>query len=306
MWFRNALLYRISDNAFNVTAEELEDHLQSRPARPCGSQEVFTLGFTHPFGRHSESFVQVANKAFLVALRKEERILPGSVVKDALSEKVEEIENRDGRKVYKKEKDTLKDEIILNLLPRAFTRSSVTLAVIDMQERLIYVDAASAKKAEDLLSLMREIIGTLPVRPVSVKVAPTSSMTEWVKGENVPESLYALDSATLVDTSEDGGKIAATRQDLGSEEIQQHLQAGKIVSELSLAYEDKMTFKINDHLAIKSIRFEDVLMDEADDQGGDDMAGQLDAQLHIMVGAFRELIPVITDAFGGEDIPQGI
>ncbi len=48
----------------------------------------------------------------LIAARKEERILPGSVVRDALKEKVDEIEAEQMRKVYKKERDQLKDEII--------------------------------------------------------------------------------------------------------------------------------------------------------------------------------------------------
>src|SRR5690606_9640558 len=101
MWFRNLLLYRFSQPV-PVTAAELLAALEQRPARPCASQDTHTLGWTTPFGRHSENLLQVAEGYWLVALRKEERILPGSVVKDALAEKVEEIEARDARKVYKK------------------------------------------------------------------------------------------------------------------------------------------------------------------------------------------------------------
>jgi hypothetical protein len=53
--------------------------------------------------------------------RKEERILPGSVVRDAVKEKVEEIEAEQMRKVYKKERDQIKDEIIQAFLPRALS-----------------------------------------------------------------------------------------------------------------------------------------------------------------------------------------
>lgn len=305
MWFKNILAYRIADN-FELTEEILQGALEERPARPCGSQETHTLGFTKPFGRHSENLLQVAGKAFLIAMRKEERILPSSVVKDALEEKVLEIETRDSRKVYKKERDTLKDEIIITLLPRAFTRSSVTMAIIDMESGMVFVDASSTKKSEDLLSLLREQLGSLPVRPLSVKLAPSACMTQWVKESIAPEQLYLMDSATLLDTGEDGGKIAATRQDLGSDEIQNHLEAGKQVEKLALAFGDKLTFTIDDKLTIKGLRFEDVLTDEADDQGGDDMASQLDASLHVMIGALRELYPVLTDAFGGEDKPEGL
>lgn len=305
MWFKNILAYRMAAE-FQLDSDTLLEALEARPARPCASQELHTLGFTTPFGRHSENLVQVAGKAYLIAMRREERILPSSVVKDALAEKVEEIEERDGRKVYKKEKDTLKDEIILTLLPRAFTKSSVTLAVIDMESGLIFVDASSPKKSEDLLSLLREQLGSLPVRPLNVKASPAACMTQWVKESTAPNDLYLMDSAILMDTGEDGGKIAATKQDLGSEEIQNHLDAGKLVEKLALAFRDKLTFAIDDKLVIKSLRFEDILMDEVDDQGGDDVASQLDATFHVMIGALRELYPVLTDAFGGEDRPESI
>src|SRR5690606_37300211 len=110
MWFRNLLLYRFSQDV-PFTEAELLAALEERPARPCASQETHTLGWTTPFGRHSENLLQVGDGYWLIALRKEERILPGSVVKDALAEKVEEIEARDARKIYKKERDTLKDDI---------------------------------------------------------------------------------------------------------------------------------------------------------------------------------------------------
>ncbi|MFN3579306.1 MAG: recombination-associated protein RdgC [Pseudomonas sp.] len=305
MWFRNLLLYRFSQTIpFSET--ELLDALSARPARPCGSQETHTLGWTTPFGRHSENVLQVANGYWLIALRKEERILPGSVVRETLGEKVEEIEARDGRKVYKKERDTLKDDIIMSLLPRAFTRTQTTLACIAPSEGWIAVDSSSSKRAEDLLNLLRECTGSLPVRPVSVKMAPAASMTDWVKTSQAPEGLVIGDECELRDTSEGGGVIRCKRQDLASDEIQQHLTVGKQVSQLSLQWQEKLSFSLDDKLTVKRLRFEDLLRDEADDQGGDDMAAQLDASFTIMAKSLSEFIPSLTQALGGEEIPQGI
>ena len=305
MWFRNLLLYRFSQDV-PFTEAELLTALEERPARPCASQETHTLGWTTPFGRHSENLLQVAEGYWLLAMRKEERILPSSVVKEALSEKVEEIEARDARKVYKKEKDTLKDEIVMTLLPRAFTRSQTTLALIAPGEGWIAVDTSSAKRAEDLLSLLREGTGSLPVRPMNVKIAPAACMTDWVKAGAAPEGLVISDECELRDTGEDGGVIRCKRQDLSSDEIQQHLAVGKQVSQLALHWQDKLSFTLDDKLSVKRLRFEELLRDEADDQGGDDMAGQLDASFIIMSRTLSELLPALTTALGGEDIPQGV
>ncbi|MCQ8210852.1 recombination-associated protein RdgC, partial [Cutibacterium acnes subsp. acnes] len=75
--------------------------------------------------------VHLSQDFFLISARKEERILPGSVVRDALKENVDEIEAQQMRKVYKKERDQIKDEIIQAFLPRAFIRKSGTFAAID-------------------------------------------------------------------------------------------------------------------------------------------------------------------------------
>jgi recombination associated protein RdgC len=93
------------------------------------------------------------------------------------------------RKVYKKERDQIKDEIIQAFLPRAFIRRSSTFAAIAPKQGLILVNSASPKRAEDLLSTLREVIGTLPVRPLTVKMSPTATMTEWVTTARKPPTI---------------------------------------------------------------------------------------------------------------------
>lgn len=306
MWFRNLLVYRMTQ-ALAVSLDELGERLTGKRARACDNQELTTYGFIAPIGKGEEApLVHVSNGFALIAARKEERILPGSVVRDALKEKVEQIEAEQMRKVYKKERDQLKDEIIQAFLPRAFTRRSTTSAAIDMASGLIYVDTASAGKAEDLLSMLREVIGTLPVRPMAVKMAPTATFTDWLKTQQAAEGFFMLDNCELRDTSEDGGIVRVKRHDLSTEEIQLHLSTGKIVTELSLSWQDKLSFTMTDKLVIKRLRFEDLLQDQAAQDGGEEAAGQLDASFNLMMLTLRDLLPQLLEALGGEEVPQGI
>lgn len=210
------------------------------------------------------------------------------------------------RKVYKKERDQLKDEIVQTLLPRAFIRRSVTFAAIAPSLGLILVDTSSAKKAEDLLSTLREALGSLPVRPLTVKTAPTATLTEWVKTQEAAGDFFVLDECELRDTHEDGGVVRCKRQDLTSEEIQLHLTAGKLVTQLSLAWSDKLSFVLDDKVAIKRLRFEDMLQEKAEQDGGEDALGQLDASFTLMMLTFAEFIPALIEALGGEAMPEGI
>ncbi|HBZ93384.1 MAG TPA: recombination-associated protein RdgC, partial [Pseudomonas sp.] len=278
-----------------------------KPARPCESQKLTTYGFAAPLGKGDDApLVHAVEGMLLISARKEERMLPGSVVRDALKEKVDEIEATQMRKVYKKERDQLKDEIVQAFLPRAFIRKSSTFAAIDPVAGLIYVDASSPKRAEDLLSTLREAIGSLPVRPITVKIAPTATLTDWLKQQSAAKGFFVLDQALLRDTHAEGGSIAAKHQDLTSEEIQLHLSAGKQATQLALAWQDKLSFVIDDKLQIKRLRFEDLLTDQAEQDGGDDALSQQSASFFLMMRTFREFVPELLTAMGGEEIPQGL
>lgn len=306
MWFRNLLVYRLTQD-LPFVADELQAALAAKPARPCASQELTTYGFVAPFGKGADApLVHFSQDFILIAARKEDRILPGSVVRDALKEKVEEIEAEQMRKVYKKERDQLKDEIIQAFLPRAFIRRSTTFAAIAPKQGLILVNSASPKRAEDLLSTLREAIGSLPVRPLTVKMAPTAVLTEWVKTQQAAEHFTALDECELRDPQEDGGIIRCKRQDLTSDEIQLHLSTGKQVTQLSLAWQDKLSFVLDEKMIVKRLRFEDLLQDQAEQDGGDDDLSQQDASFTLMMLTFGEFLPQLFDALGGEEIPQGI
>ena len=168
------------------------------------------------------------------------------------------------------------------------------------------MNSASAKKAEDLLSTLREAIGSLPVRPLTVKIAPSATLTDWVKTQKAADDFFVLDECELRDTHEDGGVVRCKRQDLTSDEIQQHMEAGKQVTQLSLAWQDKLSFVLDDKLIIKRLRFEELLQDRAEQDGGDDALAQQDASFLLMMITFREFLPALFEAFGGEEVPQGI
>ena len=305
MWFKNLLTYRLTQEV-PFEPEALEAALASKPARPCASQELTTYGFVAPFGKGEDApLVHVSGEYLLIAARKEERILPSSVVNDAVKEKVEEIETEQMRKVYKKERDQIKDEIIQAFLPRAFIRRSMIFAAIAPRQGVILVNSASAKRAEDLLSTLREVMGSLPVRPATVKIAPVATMTDWVKSQQAAEGFYVLDECELRDTAEDGGIVRCKRQDLTGEEIQLHLSTGKVVTQLALAWQDKLSFILDDKMVIKRLKFEELLQEQAEQDGGDEAAQQFDASFQLMMMTFAEFLPVLFEALVGRRFRKG-
>lgn len=301
MFFKNLLVYRLSGDQ-PLNAETLETALRQKPSRPCGSRQANSYGFVAPLGEGEDApLVHAANGFLMVKTQHEERILPSSVVKDAVKEKVDTIEEEQARKVYKKEKDQIKDEVIQTLMPRAFVKKSHLHAAIDTTNGLIYVDAASSRKAEELLSAMREVLGSLPVRPVSVKLSPAATFTQWIKTQETPAGLFLLDECELRDTAEDGGIVRIKRDDLAGEEVRTHLDAGKQIVELGLAWEDKLSFVLDSKMTIKRLRFDDLLKEEAHQDAGEDAASLFDADFVIMMRTLQQLILKLLEALGGEE-----
>ncbi|MFC1749979.1 recombination-associated protein RdgC, partial [Pseudomonadota bacterium] len=169
MWFSNLQLYRLTQ-PFSHTAEELAEKLTEHAFKPCGKMELSSYGWVPPMGRYGTELIHAANGYIMVCTRKEEKILPASVIRDMVNEKALEIEEAQGRPVRRKERDAIKEEITHDLLPKAFTKSTLTFAYISLKDNLIVVNASSPNKAEELTSHLRGSIGSLAATPPSMRV----------------------------------------------------------------------------------------------------------------------------------------
>lgn len=300
MWFKNLQIYRFT-RPFELTVEQLETQLEACAFTPCGSQDISRFGWVKPLGKFGSTLTHAASGHILLCARKEEKMLPGTVVKEMLAEKVEAIEFEQGRALKKKEKEALKEEIMHTLLPRAFSRTSQTFAWINPADNLMVVDAGSAKKADDLLALLRKSIGSLPVVPVALKNPPEITMTEWLNEGNLPAAFTLEDEAELRSAMEHGGIIRCKQQDLMSEEIKNHLANDKLVTKLALNWGETLSFVLGDDLSIKRLKFSEELREQNDDVTSEDPAARLDADLALVTAELSQFIPALFAALGGEE-----
>lgn len=301
MWFRNARVFRFT-KPFEITAETLEEKLQEDAFKPCGPQETSRQGWVSPMGKHSDLLVHSAGGYHLIALRKEEKLLPASVIKELVDEKAEMIEAEQHRKVRRKEKDELKEEVTLEMLPRAFSKNRRCYAYLAPADGVLIVDAGSSKQAEDLASTLRKSLGSLPVRPPAVEQAPAFTFTGWLNESiDLPASIELGTECELKDTSEDGGVVRCKGLDLQGDEIRSHLDAGMQVTKLSITWDDNLSFVLDEELGIRRLKFGDTLQEKLDDVDADDAAARFDAAFSLMTLELARLIPGLLEALGGED-----
>lgn len=300
MWFKNLQIFQLKE-PFPHSQDELEQALASNQFRPCGPLEVGVQGWSSPLGNKGP-FCLAANGCFLLCLRREDKILPASVVNDLLTERVEQLESEEMRTLSRREKRMLKDDIYHELLPKAFTRSLPMYAYVDPHANRILVDSASSKKAEDLISQLRKSLSSLPARPLGVQHAPADIMTRWLKDGDLPDGFTLSDQCELRDPDEAGGIVRCRHQELDSEEIQTHLRAGKRAVQLAVEWENHVGLVLTDQPALKRLRFADRLVEEAADAAGDDPAALVDADLSLMTLELRRLVDRIVEIFGGMSI----
>lgn len=299
MQFKNVIPYRLTGE-FPLTSEQLEEKLAEQQFTPCGSQDLSRYGWVSPSNGLSDMLTHEAHGAILICAQKEEKIIPPKEVKRLVEEKAKLIEKEQARKVYRKERDQLKDEVVMDMLPRAFSRFSQVHALILPQHGWVIVDSATHKKAEELLSYLRGTLGTLPIQLPDVKHSPSAIMSQWVETSSPrPKGVEILDEAQMRDNLVEGGVITIKGQELVSDEFVAHLEAGKRVVKLAIEWEESIRFKLSEDLTLKQIKFTDQLKERMDQESNEDQLAQFDSDVALHSAEYARLIPLIVEAFGG-------
>lgn len=299
-FFKNAIIYRIS-NPMSLMAQlaTIEQQLLPFQFTPCGSQDMARTGWVPATEQH-HTLVHQANGQYLLTIQKQEKIIPGPVIKQHLNARITKLETEQGRRLKKTEKDALKDEVLHSLLPRAFVKNSRRQLWIDITNGLIVVDASSAKRAEDALALLRKSLGSLPVVPLTTENPVELTATEWVRSGNAPTGFTMGDSAELKAILTDGGVARVKKQDLTSDEIATHIEAGKVVTKLAMDWQQRVTFTLTDSATLNRLKFCDELMCQNDDIDFEDSLVRFDADFVLMTGELQALIKQLITALGGE------
>lgn len=287
MWFKALRIYQ-ARTAQPWSSERLQAALTTHPFRHCGSQEEMTAGWVSPMG--NETLVVSQGDHWLMQLKIEERILPAAVVREQLQEQLEEIEAAEGRKIGRKEKQNLAEEIRIQLLPRAFTRSKKIWVWLDGQNHRVLINTTTEKLCEQALNLLREGLGSLPVVPLNTQLAASQVMTFWLQDQPA-SGVELLDACELRDPEDDKAVVRIKGQSLVGDEIQQHLDAGKKATQLRINWQDQVTFTLTDTLTLKSLSYADELLEEAEAVNPDqDPLVALDAEFILMTNTLSSLV----------------
>ena len=295
--FKNALLYRI-ENWDAPAGGAIEERLAGQRFIECAASQPESSGWVEPRGKkHGALLEQVVGQTIL-RLCVERKPVPASVVKTLLEERLQKIEDDTGRRPRGKQAKELKEAIQHELLPRAFAKRSHTLVWLDAKAGLVLVDAASVKKADALVTRLVDLLGGgMRLALLQTQTSPATAMAQWLATREAPAGFSIDRDCELKQPDSEKATVRYARHTLDIDELAAHIQQGKLPTQLAMTWNGRVSFVLTEALTLKRIKLLDVVLEGTPEPQGDD---GFDADVALITGELRMLIPDLVAALGGE------
>lgn len=295
MLFKNLIVYRIGPTwAPDLAA--VNEQLAKAEFAECSATQEKSVGWVPPRGEAHGAFAEAVAGQWVLKLMIESKAVPGSVINRKLKEKAAAIEQATGRKPGKKETRDLKDDLKQELLPMAFTRQGSVGVWIDPEARLLFVDASSQGKADDVVTALIEQVEGLTLTLLQTQQSAAAAMSQWLLTQEPPAGFTIDRECELKATDDSKAAVRYSKHPLDIDEIRGHIEAGKVPTKLALTWNDRVSFLLTDNLQVKKISF----LEGVDDVAGSAREDGFDADVAIATGELCQLVPELLEALGGE------
>lgn len=302
MWFRNLIVLRVPAGS-PLDADTLADALLPFAFTEPTSVEALRTGFVPPRDGDA-SLVASVGRQLLFALRQEKKLLPAKVVAQFVRQRAERIEAEEGFRPGRKRMKEIKEQVVDELLPRAFSLATDTRAWIDPVNGWLVVDAASTSRADEVVGLLAKAFDGFPGRPLKTAQSPAGAMTAWLSDGEAPAG-FSIDQDVVLKARDGKATVRYANQSLEADDVGRHVKAGKQCTRLALTWRDRVSIVLTDTLAIKRVRPLDVLTEsEAGSAAATDADERFASDFALMTGELAALLDGVVDALGGP-LPDG-
>lgn len=296
--FKNILIYGIVGD-FKIEALALESALGNARFVPCGASEEKSLGWIEPRGEENGLLVESVGGQLILKSMLETRSLPPSEIDKQAKKRAVEVEAQTGRKPGKKEMKEIKEQVRLEMMPRAFSKESQILLWIDPVNRWVVVGSGSPARADDVMTLLVKCVDGLGVKPIETNLSPSAAMSNWLVSQEAPAGFSVDRECELKAADESKTTIKYGKHPLDIDEVTSHVKEGKLPVKLAMTWKGRVSFVLTDSLQVKKLDFQNVVFDGKSENKKDGF----DADVAIFTGEMVNLIPDLLDALGGRIYP---
>lgn len=254
----------------------------------------------------------VQGRAMLCCVQISERILPGAVLREKVNEKVNAMTDREGRRPGKKQIAEIKDDVVLELLPKAFIRRKLIPVMFVDDHMLIF--STSAKVCDDVITLFVRSVDAFPKLGVSnlemrVKNNPPGALTSLAKegssgnfGEDETYACFQIANAAVL-KGEGKKTVRIKDKDMGDSDMQALLEQDYSVTALRVDWLDagdtdtSVTLTVNEHLVCSAVVLADVAT--SSEKGEDAKAAQFMSVAWLTAMTTSKMLGTLVDVMGG-------
>jgi recombination associated protein RdgC len=121
-------------------------------------------------------------------------------------------------------------------------------------------------------------------------------MTAWLEMDEAPAGFTIDQDATLQATGESKASIRYVKHALEPGDVGAHIKAGKSCRRLAMTWDSKISFVLDESLAIKGVKALDVLTENAPRNDEE----RFDGDFALMTGELAKMLADLVEALGGE------
>lgn len=296
--FKNLSAFRIQDD-WHPSLSQAEAALKKFRFAECGATQAVSAGWVEPRGEKHGQLVEAIGDQWMLSLCIQSKLLPTGVVKEEVDKRIEQISHREGRRPGKKEVREIKESVILDLLPKAFSKKELVSIWIDRKNKLVVIDTASQSKCDSTTSALIKSLDGLAIGLLQTQMSPSTCMSQWLLDDDPPASFSVDSECELKSNDERRSAVKYSRHQLDTDEVKQHLTHGKSPTQLAMTWSERVSFVLTGNMALKKVAFiETPLMKKK--AGGDE--DPFDGNGAIVTGELSKLIPDLIEALGGEAV----
>ena len=292
--FNNLILYRIA-TGWKPDLSALESALAATPFVACGATQEQSGGWTAPRRQEHGLLVESVGGQWVLTWQTEKRVLPAAVLARRVEEKVQQISAESGRTPGRRERRDLKDEARLDLLPQAFTQRSSSDVWIDPEAGWLAIGSSNQTRADAITTALVEALSGFSVHLVDTQTSPQTAMSAWLLEQQAPAGFTIDNECELKSGDAEKAVVRYARHPLDIAEVPEHVRAGKLPTRLAMTWQGRVSFVLTEGLQLRRIALLETEQQERQRSGDD-----FDADVALVTGELKGLLPELLAALGGE------
>lgn len=260
---KNAIIY----SAELPSADALRVHFEKARFKEMQSLDWMAKGFVDIPA--TGELVSTFSGGLAFAVRYDTKILPASVIRNEVDKRVKAIEQSDGKKVGRKERLSIRDQVTDDLLPRALGKTAIVTCYYSPEKKHLIVPVSSKQLADVVTSELVHAVGSIKTTTINVsdvKLGLTTKVQQWL--DDAESDAFGWDfepggRVKMVGESESASFDMAAL-DKARAGIQDALKKQFAVAELGMIFKESTSFRLTHEFRLKGIHFSYEPTEDAD------------------------------------------